>query len=152
MKPFYQRAVPSTLERFAEMSSLRAGDRRLTSRRKDIGLACAHYTAYINAGTSDETAAQALAYRISLPPCNSLLRRCPKFFHKLLRTEYLRTFSTLDLTDFPQSRHEASTLLYSMTKELHHSHQKHRVFSGATACIVRWLRFINSLIIIWRFP
>ena len=41
---------------------------------------------------------------------------------KLLRSENLRAFSILDLVGFLQSKHEAFTLLYSMAKELHHSH------------------------------
>ena len=48
---------------------------------------------------------------------------CAKLLRKLLRTECLRAFSTSDPMDFLRSRHQASTLLYSMTKELRHSHQ-----------------------------
>lgn len=55
-------------------------------------------------------------------PYNYLLRRCANLLSKLLRTENLRAFSTLDLVDSLQSQHEAFTLLYSMAKELHHSH------------------------------
>jgi hypothetical protein len=55
--------------------------------------------------------------------------------------EHLRAFSTLVLVDFPQSEDEASVLLYSLNREPRHSHQYHRVFSGATASRVAMAPF-----------
>jgi hypothetical protein len=55
--------------------------------------------------------------------------------------EHLRAFSTLVLVDFPQSENEASALLYSLNREPRHSHQYHRVFSGATVSRVAMAPF-----------
>ena len=55
-RPFYRRAAPSTPERFVGRSSLRAGYWRPTSQRKDIVLACAHYTSYTTPTTRVESA------------------------------------------------------------------------------------------------
>jgi hypothetical protein len=55
--------------------------------------------------------------------------------------EHLRAFSTLVLVDFPQSEDEASVLLCSLNREPRHSHQYHRVFSGATASRVAMAQF-----------
>ncbi len=54
-------------------------------------------------------------------------------FHKLLRTEYLRAVSAVALVSFPLSEYEASALLYFIDQSARHSHQSHRMFSGATA-------------------
>ncbi|MGH9424704.1 MAG: hypothetical protein ACRD2L_00110, partial [Terriglobia bacterium] len=101
--------------------------------RKDIVLAWKHYTSYTNPTTRVEITTQALAYRISLPSRNSILRRCKKAFHKLLRLEHLRAFSTLLLVDFTQSNVRHLPCSIHMIREPRPSHQYHRVFSGATA-------------------
>jgi hypothetical protein len=59
--------VPSNRERFVERSRLRAGYLRLTSQRKDVGLAWEHYTSDTNPTTRVEIAGFRLQNFTALP-------------------------------------------------------------------------------------
>jgi hypothetical protein len=124
-RPFDQRAIPSTRERFTERRSLRVEYWRLTSQRKDIAFACAHDPRYHAHRRRDESRAYCAGFHLQNFTTLSITLCCAlhKTLRKPLRMESLCAFSTMTLVDFPHARHEASTLLYSMTKELRHSHQ-----------------------------